>query len=114
MVDMEGIEILSSTSIYNTLLPEWAIVIGVILTFVFFIIAIILVCAEKYSWLIPCLFLMIVMVTVASFEGVDNKNSIHHMEYKVIIDDSVKMNDFLECYEILDREGKIYTVRERE
>lgn len=34
--------------------------------------------------------------------------------YKVTIDDSVSMNEFLDKYEILDQEGKIYTVRERE
>ncbi len=35
-------------------------------------------------------------------------------EYKVTIDDSVSMNEFLDKYEILDQEGKIYTVKERE
>lgn len=34
--------------------------------------------------------------------------------YKVTIDDSVSMNDFLDKYEIIDQEGKIYTVKERE
>lgn len=34
--------------------------------------------------------------------------------YKVIISDEVSMNDFLERYEIIDQEGKIYTVRERD
>lgn len=29
-------------------------------------------------------------------------------------DDSVSMNEFLDKYEILDQEGKIYTVKERE
>jgi hypothetical protein len=34
--------------------------------------------------------------------------------YKVTIDDSVSMNEFLDKYEILGQEGKIYTVKERE
>ena len=34
-------------------------------------------------------------------------------EYKVTIDDSVSMNEFLDKYEILDQEGKIYTVKEK-
>ena len=34
-------------------------------------------------------------------------------QYKVIISDEVHMNSFLERYEILDQEGKIYTVREK-
>jgi uncharacterized protein YacL len=37
-----------------------------------------------------------------------------HVEYQVTIDDSVSMNEFLDKYEILDQEGKIYTVKERE
>ncbi len=35
-------------------------------------------------------------------------------QYKVIISDEVSMNEFLEQYEIIDQEGKIYTVREKE
>lgn len=38
----------------------------------------------------------------------------YETQYKVIIDDSVSMNDFIEKYEIIDQEGKIYTVREKE
>lgn len=38
----------------------------------------------------------------------------YETQYKVIISDEVSMNDFLERYEILDQEGKIYTVRERD
>lgn len=33
--------------------------------------------------------------------------------YKVTIDDSVSMNEFLDKYEILDQEGKIYTIKEK-
>lgn len=32
--------------------------------------------------------------------------------YQVTVDDSVNMNDFLSRYEIIDVEGKIYTVKE--
>ena len=38
----------------------------------------------------------------------------YETQYKVIIDDSVSMNEFLEEYEIIDQEGKIYTVREKD
>lgn len=36
----------------------------------------------------------------------------YETQYKVTISDEVSMNDFLEKYEIVDQEGKIYTVRE--
>ncbi len=35
-------------------------------------------------------------------------------QYKVTISDEVSMNEFLERYEIVDQDGKIYTVRERD
>ena len=38
----------------------------------------------------------------------------YETQYKVTIDDSVSMNEFIEKYEIIDQEGKIYTVREKE
>lgn len=37
----------------------------------------------------------------------------YESQYKVTISDEVQMNSFLEKYEILDQEGKIYTVREK-
>ena len=36
----------------------------------------------------------------------------YETQYKVVIDDSVSMNEFTEKYEIIDQDGKIYTVRE--
>ena len=36
----------------------------------------------------------------------------YETQYKVTISDEVSMNDFLSRYEIIDQEGKIYTVRE--
>lgn len=38
----------------------------------------------------------------------------YETQYKVVIDDSVSMNEFTEKYEIIDQEGKIYTVREKD
>ena len=37
----------------------------------------------------------------------------YETQYKVTISDEVSMNEFLERYEIIDQEGKIYTVREK-
>lgn len=37
----------------------------------------------------------------------------YETHYQVIITDEVKMTEFNERYEILDQEGKIYTVREK-
>lgn len=38
----------------------------------------------------------------------------YETQYQVIIDDSVSMNDFLDKYEIINTEGKIITIKERD
>lgn len=38
----------------------------------------------------------------------------YETQYKITIDDSVSMTEFLDKYEIVDQDGKIYTVKERE
>lgn len=37
----------------------------------------------------------------------------YETQYKITIDDSVSMVEFLDKYEIIDQDGKIYTVKER-
>ena len=57
------------------------------------------------------------LLGIFAFAGVataTNKPVEYETHYKVTIDDSVSMNEFLDKYEILDQEGKIYTVKERE
>lgn len=48
------------------------------------------------------------------FAALTLKPVAYEMEYKVTISDEVSMNEFLDKYEILEQEGKIYTVRERD
>ena len=35
-----------------------------------------------------------------------------HTEYKVTVDETVNMNEFFERYELIDKEGKIYIVKD--
>ena len=65
-----------------------------------------------------CLFIVIsfLMLALAALFGstIFREPFPPETHYKVTIEDSVSMNEFLDKYEILDQEGKIYTVRERE
>ena len=57
-----------------------------------------------------------IVFSVVAFIAVGCGNGIptaYETQYKVTISDEVSMNDFLERYEIIEQEGKIYTVRER-
>ena len=65
------------------------------------------------------MFLILILAFVVGLLGgiiVDElypNGEIEYIEYQVIIDDSVSMNEFLDHYEILGQNGKIYTVKER-
>ena len=111
---MNGVEILSSETIYNTILPGWCGALA------FMMLVASCVGAGVFSsfrkiWLtiISCVLIVpsLVMMTLTLL---NNHNSINYIKYKVTVDDSVSMNEFLDKYEILDQEGKIYTVQERE
>ena len=111
---MTGVEILSSETIYNTfVLSTFAIagaVLGIICLIIFFIIS--FECGDRF--ILSAIFgvLGLIGITIGIFGCVTNTNSIDYIEYKVIIEDSVPMNEFLNKYEILDQEGRIYTVKE--
>ena len=110
---MTGVEILTSEMIYNTILPVWCLVLGLLGVFVglYCAIALFIDCYEVAPWVF--VMVSIAFAVVAILSVISNKNDINHIEYKVTIDDSVSMNEFLDKYEILDQEGKIYTVKEK-
>ena len=118
---MNGVEILAEKTIYETAFPWWPVfifagvglIIGIIMAFVSY---------RNYKFFDPANFVIIFvcMIVGASFGTMGavmleyETDTIDHIEYKVTIDDSVSINEFLDKYEILDQEGKIYTVKEKE
>ena len=111
---MNGVEILSSETIYNPILPEYWLGIGLGCALLL-IVAMAFCFANEHIILgFICMILSFSLVFVGCLCGICIKTDIDHIEYKVTVDDSVSMNEFLDKYEILDQEGKIYTVKERE
>lgn len=117
---MNGVEILNSETIYQTEIYWWLIPLfaGIGL-----LIGLIISISEWIDFGFDAeMFIFILLLVVAgAFIGsigmgisVHETDTVDHIEYKVTIDDSVSMNEFLDKYEILDQEGKIYTVKERE
>ena len=111
---MNGVEILSSEAIYNTILPEWCLPIGLICAILFIFAAVAYYASDHIILGSICVLLAFGVGVSGSLGGTYSETDINHIEYKVTIDDSVSMNEFLDKYEILDQEGKIYTVKERE
>lgn len=110
---MTGVEILYSETIYNTFLPKAFFAIGIVLMFAFLIAGVFCIANDTIVGAVICWVLMFCSLAVAILGDAENKNSVHHIEYKVTIDESVSMTEFMDKYEIIDQEGKIYTVKEK-
>ena len=115
---MEGVRILAQAPVYETVSSwgwSWAgfalgILAVAILAFIIF-----LMCNGDIAGLLFLIFVgFFGIASFCCFEEGNSKEVYSHEEYKVIIDDSVSLNDFYEKYEVISREGEIYTVIERE
>lgn len=109
---MEGIEILSTRIIYDTILPWWCVLIGVS-GMIIFIVSLIIAVSEDCTWLAGIFgVLIIVSLTLWICGTAIDKNDIDYIEHKVTISDEVSLVEFLEKYEIIERDGEIYIIRE--
>lgn len=111
---MNGVEILSSETIYSPILPEYWLGIGLGCALLLIVAMGFCFANERIILGYICMILSFSFVFVGFLSGICRKTDIDHIEYKVTVDDSVSMNEFLNKYEILEQEGKIYTVKERE
>ena len=113
---MAGVEILSKQEIYSSNI--WIVLICIFALIGTLIFVILFGNSKRNIVLSINLVCMIVcFITFVTFVIIDVSTDYlkdySHTEYKVTIDDSVSMNEFLDKYEILDQEGKIYTIREK-
>ena len=114
---MIGIEILASNEVLVKSLFNWKLfwIIGGSI-FGFCVILGIIISAINSDWDFVPLLLFMGLICGAFFGGIVgaayNIPVEYEIQHKVTISDEILMNDFLEKYEIVDQEGKIYTVRE--
>ena len=117
---MKGIEILATEKIATeyTFSCEWFfITIGVFLGIgLLASVFINLIIGEDWAFsLIIGIIVGLFVGVVAGFDTASKATPVAYTnQYKVTISDEVLMNEFNEKYEIIDQEGKIYTIRERE
>lgn len=112
---MNGVEILNTIYEYESVIsPVWAAILCV-LGLVIGVIGVITIDSDTAQRVLFTLEGFVIIGIIVCIIGVFvQTDKVIDIEYKVTIDDSVSMNDFLDKYEILDQEGKIYTVKERE
>lgn len=116
---MTGVEILAVEKIaiafsYNIWIP-----LGIFITSVFVAGIVWYILSDRYrdiyDFFAGCLLglLVGVILGLVSFAATATPTE-YENQYKVIISDEVSMNEFYENYEVIDQEGKIFTVREKE
>ena len=116
---MNGVEILTSMEVIVANAFNWKvfwITAGAI--FGVFIIVGILVSVTDYDWFALAIFSGIGLIASLFFGilfgDVESIPTEYETHYKVTISDEVLMSEFSEKYEIVDQDGKIYTIRERD
>ena len=116
---MTGVEILASSEVlvsggFDTTSFILGTLLFVVISCVTGTVISCITCEE--DWILRCT--LIGLIPACMFGMVSGYASAESEEYethyKVLISDEVSMNEFLEEYEIIDQEGKIYTVKERE
>lgn len=118
MINITGVEILAIEEVAINFAFNWAafwIAAGV--TFgICLIIGFIVGLTDGWSCFGICVVLGIIFggILGAIAGAGEQKPTEYEAHYKVTISDEVSMNEFTEKYEIIDQDGKIYTIRERE
>jgi hypothetical protein len=115
---MQGVEILTSVRVAIVDNPNWTI--GCTTLVIIFIISLVVALAasiitHEWAWIG---FGIIMGVVGGSILGVVMavifSTNAYETQYKVTISDEVSMTEFYEHYEVIEQDGKIFTVRERE
>lgn len=110
---MTGVEILTTETIYHTILPWWCALIGILgCVFCVGLLFAAVDCGAYGFGGVMALgaigFLVLVIMTAS-----ENKDRIDYVKYKVVVSDEVSVVDFCDKYEIIEKDGKIFTVREK-
>lgn len=117
---MNGVEILNETQVVAESAFNWTAfwITGSIIFGIFILSGIILSITygpDLVGWMmVICSGIILCLIFGFLLGVVCETPTKYETQYQVIIYDSVPMNDFLDKYEIIDTEGKIFTVKERD
>ena len=93
-----------------------------IYNFLFVIAVVVIICGiaivpsyPKYSAFIGLLFIGVgILLIIHTNKEIERTKTLDYNEYKVIIDETISARDFLDKYEVISKEGEIFTIREIE
>lgn len=114
---MEGVRVLAENAVmltqYDFVWNVWTIffytLAAVLVAFVIWGAAY----KEDSVLILTSIFVVISIFLGTGIANIKGKSEVFdYTEYKVIVDDTVNMNEFMSKYEVLDRDGEIYIVKE--
>ena len=114
---MEGITVLYQEPIFKTFCANENIIHILTLLFILMVFGVLIssLCMSVKGTIIFSVLALITMFSIAILDSCSiSTEELDHYEYKVTIDDSVPMKEFLSKYEIINQEGEIFTIVERE
>jgi uncharacterized protein YacL len=117
---IEGVEILSQTNVYEYTASSWLILLFLTIGFIVGLVIAVIECinygfdSDVICVVVYCTLIGLGIGFIGFLLSIEPTDTVDHIEYKVTISDTVNFNEFTDKYEILDQEGKIYTIRERE
>lgn len=116
---MTGVEILALEEVVTNFVFNW-LLFGIVLAVVFVIFVIIgtlisMASSEWFNVKVGVILGLIFGLFCGVVFGIGERIPVEYEDqYKVVISDEVSMNDFLSKYKIIEQEGRIFTVVEKE
>ena len=116
---MTGVEILTSAEIVSAAVFNWTafwITFGVVFAMIELVAIGMWLSGDSDVSVIPsfAIFSVVLGVTLGGLSGkICETPTAYETQYKVTISDEVSMSDFYEHYEVIEQDGKIFTVREK-
>lgn len=117
---MNGVEILNQTNIYQTEYSTWVFWLILAICFTIGLVVAIIEWVD-FGFNIDGVIALVACTVIGFFLGIaggvateHETDKLDYIEYQVTVSNEVNFNEFLEKYEILGQEGKIYTIKEGE
>lgn len=112
---MEGITVLAQKTIDVVIGHTWGFtgisIFGIVLIAIGILCITLMTCDKDFDGLILIMCIIAIGLGILTFRLKPINEKV--IEYKTLISDSVSFNEFYEKYVVEDKEGEIYTIREK-
>lgn len=71
-------------------------------------------CGNVYPICAAAGIICLIITAWAAIYAQCHQNTFDHVEYEVILQDNVSMNEFISKYDVIDKHGSVYTIVEKD